>query len=169
MKKLVFYALLIGLMAGCYNPNDTLKYLYENKKAEMESMAHYVRGIPSIGDIFIYDDRCDWINGWKKCSPNDTLWSYHKFPEEKIYLSTVEEVLEREGIDKAVFTYITGKMKEWKINELRRTDDYVDFRITLYGLRYYFEKEHEELKEDYEYLEVIKLDAQWYLHYVNWM
>jgi hypothetical protein len=131
-------------------------------------MVEYVRKVPSIKDIIVYENNCTTINRWRKCHPDNTPWLYYTFPEEGSYVNTKKEVLEREGIDEAVFTYITGKMKEWKINELRKTDEYIDFRITLFALRYYFDPEHEELKEDTEYLAVDVLDKHWCLYYVDW-
>jgi hypothetical protein len=173
--RLIFMITAIILCSCGGLGTDELKIELGNNKAVFESIAQSFLKQKNIEWISIYShydsSSCQSINRWSNCPSQGRKWeSWDDSLKVKIYLNSMDEVLEKNNIKPADYEFYFGFLIKHNLGQISRVFDCgncVEFESKLNGLRYVTNK-GELLKEDDEYLKVERVDDNWFVYARDW-
>lgn len=165
---------IILCSCGGVSTND-LKTELERNKGVFESIAQDFLRQERIDWISIYSDYdnslCQSINGWSNCPSQSKKWeSWDDSLKIKIYLNSRDEVLEKSDITVEDYEFYFDFLKKHNLGQISSVfdcEDCVEFESMLNGLRYVADKE-KVLQEDDEYLEVERVNDNWFVYSRDW-
>lgn len=170
---IVIYFLFVG------NGVFGIENIYLKNSKEFNNFAEYFLSQDEIKNMvvkFKKDDlSCEIINQWGICPViDDNKWSKETnkilqgIPQ-KIYLNTLEEVLNYEKINEVNYNYIVDFLKKYHLQAIGKNDEknMLEISIGLDGLRYYTNSGN-NFKADGEYIKVETINEHWYKYRSDW-
>ncbi len=172
----LIFAFLFYSCGGGLNTRD-LEAKANINKSELTHVANEFLKDKEIKYLIIASDydstRCQSINGWFNCPKSGQKWeTWSDSLQTNIYLNSRLEVLKHEHIDTRTFNLFRTFLRSQELTKISRCyhfacEDCVEFESYTNGLR--FDKvQPNELKEDYEYLHVKRIDKNWFVYTRDW-
>ena len=174
MRLTFMITAIILCSCGGVGTNELKTELGKNK-AVFESIAQNFLKQKNIEWISIYShydkSSCQSINRWFNCPSQGRKWeSWNDSLKVKIYLNSMDEVLEKNNIKPADYEFYFDFLRKHNLGQISRVldcENCVEFESKLNGLRYVTNK-YEHLNEDHEYLKVERVDDNWFVYARDW-
>ena len=166
---------LLFFSCGGLSTSNLETILDENKK-ELADVANQFLKHKEIKQLTIATDydstKCQSINAWLNCPTVGKKWkTWNDSLQTNIYLNSRFEVLKHENIEIATYDFFCKFLRNQEFTHISRgyfaCGNCVEFESFNNGLRFYTSSPN-ELKKNYEYLYVKRLDANWFVYTRDW-
>lgn len=168
------FLLFSCLVYACTGSNtNALEELAANDNKELTNVASQLLKQKQIKSLTIFADydstKCQSINSWRNCPSVSNKWeTWSDSLQTKIYLNSRLDVLRYEHIDVKTFNYFHDFLqKEELTTAIIYQSNFVEFESYTNGLRYYPFRPN-QLKENFEYLYVKRLNENWFVYRRDW-
>ncbi len=167
--KLIHFSICAILFVSCQGGLSTsnLEALLDKNENQLKEVANQFLKHKEIDWIIITNNldsnNCQSINEWSNCPTIDSKWkTWSDSLKNDIYLNSITEVLNHENIDSSTYNYFHNFLEYHKLLSISHgyfeCENCVEFESHSSGLRYYTVQPN-DLKEDYEYLYVERINA----------
>ena len=172
--KLIHVSICAILFVSCHGGLSTsnLETLLDKNENQLKDVANQFLKHKEIDCIIINNNldsnNCQSINEWSNCPSIDSKWkTWSDSLKSDIYLNSITEVLNHENIDSSTYNYFHNFLEYHKLHSISHgyfeCENCVEFESHCSGLRYYSVQPN-DLKEDYEYLYVKRINANWFVY-----
>jgi hypothetical protein len=178
-RYIPFFASFISM--GTKSDPDILERVYLEHSAEFNQIANDFMESKDAGTISglrinVDNDNstCEFVGDCRKC-PDDINWecSMPKYPQQKVEISSFQEVLERQSFTEDEYNKYANFLRKYHLNSItihsvaQDHPGMLEFSYMLMGLRYESDSNY-GLVEDNEYQYVKKLNDHWYVYGRDW-
>jgi len=176
--KLIQVSICVILFISCQGGLSTsnLEALLDKNENQLKEVAHQFLKHKEIEWIIINNNldssNCQSVNEWSNCPTMDSKWkTWSDSLQNDIYLNSITEVLKYENIDSGTYNYFHDFLKYHDLLSISRgyfeCENCVEFESYRSGLRYYTVQPN-DLEENYEYLYVKRINANWFVYTRDW-
>ena len=175
--KLIQVFICAILFVSCQGGLSTsnLETLLDKNENQLKEVANQFLKHKEIDWIIItnnIDSNCQSVNEWSNCPTIDSKWeTWSDSLKNDIYLNSITEVLKHENIDSNTYNYFHEFLGYHQLNSISHgyfpCENCVEFESYRSGLRYYTVQPN-DLEENYEYLYVERINANWFVYTRDW-